>query len=251
MCLSKNFSSWDGLCPVVVLKLTNRCIRLILFSIGCQEAKGIYMSTRMESSRISTGHLLTVFRSMLLPGACLVPGGVLSLRGVYLVPGAYLVTGGCVWFGGVPGHGGHVWYGGVWCWGGIPRQVLPPMNRMTDRCKNITLAKISFRPVKCCDGWPFTSTKLLLQDIVCSILLFHKDIETLDGITHCSIFFMGGDSYYLLEVNYVLMVGHSVRVACFLCGNINIHLLDGDTAGIGIKCYVILKTPSKLLKGFV
>ena len=58
------------------------------------------------------------------------PGGVPCLRGVYLVPGVYLV------WGGVPGPGG------------VPGQVLPPVNRMTNRCKNITLAKTSFRPVK-------------------------------------------------------------------------------------------------------
>ena len=39
--------------------------------------------------------------------------------------------------GGVSGPGG----------GGVPGQVLPPVNRITDRCKNITLAKTSFRPV--------------------------------------------------------------------------------------------------------
>ena len=33
---------------------------------------------------------------------------------------------------------------------GVPGQVLPPVNRMTLRCKNITLAKTSFRPVINC-----------------------------------------------------------------------------------------------------
>ena len=45
------------------------------------------------------------------------------------------------WGGGVPGPGG------VYLVGGVPGQVLPPVNRMTNRCKNITLAKTSFRPV--------------------------------------------------------------------------------------------------------
>ena len=31
--------------------------------------------------------------------------------------------------------------------GGTPPKIPPPVNRMTDRCKNITLAKTSFRPV--------------------------------------------------------------------------------------------------------
>ena len=43
----------------------------------------------------------------------------------------YLVPGGC-----------------TWSRGGVPGQVPPPVNRMTNRCKNITLAKTSFRPVK-------------------------------------------------------------------------------------------------------
>ena len=57
--------------------------------------------------------------------ACTVPGGW-----VYLVPGGMcLVPGG----GGVPGPRG------------TPAQVLPPpVNRMTDRCKNITLPQTSF-----------------------------------------------------------------------------------------------------------
>ena len=45
--------------------------------------------------------------------------------------------------GGVPGVGGYLVWGvpGV---GGVPGQVLPPVNRMTDRCKNITLPQTSF-----------------------------------------------------------------------------------------------------------
>ena len=42
-----------------------------------------------------------------------------------------------VWRGGVPGLGG----------GYLVRYSPPPVNRMTNRCKNITLAKTSFRPV--------------------------------------------------------------------------------------------------------
>ena len=108
----------------------------------------------------------------------LVPGGVLSPRGACLVPGGCVWPGGHAWsrgaclVQGVSGPGaclvwggvwsrGHVWSGGrVWSWGcvsgpggclvlgGVPGQVLPPVNRMTHRCKNITLAKTSFRPVK-------------------------------------------------------------------------------------------------------
>ena len=61
--------------------------------------------------------------------------------GVYLVPGG--VPGSV---GGVPGPGeGCTWsQGGVPGPGGVPAQVLPPVNRMTDRCKNITLPQTSF-----------------------------------------------------------------------------------------------------------
>ena len=68
------------------------------------------------------------------------PGGCTWSQGVYLVWGVYLVTGGCtkhpgvyLVLGGVPGPGGTI------C-PGIP----PPVNRMTNRCKNITLPQTSF-----------------------------------------------------------------------------------------------------------
>ena len=46
--------------------------------------------------------------------------------------------------GGVPGLGGGS--ASVPC--GIPPPPPPPVNRMTDRCKNITLATTSLQPVK-------------------------------------------------------------------------------------------------------
>ena len=113
--------------------------------------------TRMHSSRMHTGQLVTVFQRLLLwggtcsqggyllpggwvvpaPGVYLVPGGVWS-GGVYLVPGGYLVRGVPGPEGGVPGPGR-----------GLVRYSPPPpwTEWMTDRCKNITLAKTSFRPV--------------------------------------------------------------------------------------------------------
>ena len=71
-----------------------------------------------------TAHLLTVPQHALawcICGGCTYPGGVPAggyLRGVYLP-------------GGVPSQG-------------VPVQVLPPVNSMTDRCKNITLPQTSF-----------------------------------------------------------------------------------------------------------
>ena len=57
----------------------------------------------------------------------------------------------CLLWGGVSDPGG-----GSPCQGGSGKEnppglgepLPPPVNRMTDRCKNITLAKTSFRPVK-------------------------------------------------------------------------------------------------------
>ena len=78
---------------------------------------------------------------------CLVWGGVYLVWGVYL-PGLE----GCTWsWGGVPGPGGTCLVPGGYLPGlGGPGQVLPPVNRMTNTCKNITLAKTSFRPVIKC-----------------------------------------------------------------------------------------------------
>ena len=67
-------------------------------------------------------------KGVYLPG----PGGVPTWsRGMYLVWGVYL-----------PGPGGVPAWSQGRAWSGTP-----PMNRMTHRCKNITLAKTSFRPV--------------------------------------------------------------------------------------------------------
>ena len=105
----------------------------------------------MHSSRMHPARLLPVSPSMHCS------------RGVGVVP----VLGGCTWSqgDGVPGPGGCTWSLGVylvgggvylvrwvctwsegctWSWGGVPAQVLPPVNRMTNRCKNITLPQTSF-----------------------------------------------------------------------------------------------------------
>ena len=100
-----------------------------------------------------TARLLTISQDAL-------PEGCICLGWVYLL-GVYLL-GGCTCPGGVPA--GRVYLpGGCTCWGvdllegwpaggvpawGVPAQVLPPVNRMTDRCKNITLPQTSFAGVK-------------------------------------------------------------------------------------------------------
>ena len=108
--------------------------------------------TRMHSSRMRTGRSLTVCWS-LLPGGGGLPGwgGSPLSRGeggspwsggrVSLVWGGSpcLVRGGspCLIRGGLPAWSGE---GGGW-------QSPPPVNRITDTCKNITLATTSLRPV--------------------------------------------------------------------------------------------------------
>ena len=86
-------------------------------------------------------------------------GGVLPAGGVSAWSGGFSLAGG----GGLPGPGGVVsaWsrgglhvQGGSPCpggspsWGGSPCPETPPVDRITDTCKNITLATISLRPVK-------------------------------------------------------------------------------------------------------
>ena len=81
-------------------------------------------------------------------------GGVPGSRGVYLVRGVPGAGRGVYLPGrgvrrGVPGPegctclGGHTCPGGCTCLG-VPAQVLPPVNRMTDRCKHITLPQTLF-----------------------------------------------------------------------------------------------------------
>ena len=72
------------------------------------------------------------------PGGCLVPWGCLHQGGAWSWGGA--------WSGGVPAPGGAC-FGGMW----YPActEADPPVNRMTDRCKNITFAT-SLRTVKIC-----------------------------------------------------------------------------------------------------
>ena len=133
----------------------------------------------MHSSRMRTGHSLTICCS-LLPGGVLPAGGVLlGPRRVCLVlggsawslgGGGFSLPGGSAWsregFSLVPGGGGlslpggfSLVPGGSPCWGGLPgpggvsawsrgcSPETPLVNRITHTCKNITLATTSLRPV--------------------------------------------------------------------------------------------------------
>ena len=92
-------------------------------------------------------------------GVCLVQGGS-AWSGGFSQPG----PGGSAWSGGVlpawegclpgpggfsqPGWGRSAWFrGGLPGPGGLPAWRTPPVNRITDTCKNITLATTSLRPV--------------------------------------------------------------------------------------------------------
>ena len=89
----------------------------------------------MHSSRMRTGRSLTICRSLLPRGACF-PGGCLLLGGV-CSQGGYLLP------------RGSASQGGLLPAGGIPActEADPPINRITDTSKNITLATTSLRPV--------------------------------------------------------------------------------------------------------
>ena len=110
----------------------------------------------MHSSRMRTGRSLTVCCSVL-------PGGVSLVRG-----GSAWSRGDSPWsWGGLPGPGGGLLGpGGVSLVPGGSALVPggfsgdpPPVNRITDTCKNITVATTSLRPVKMnnVDGQMFES----------------------------------------------------------------------------------------------
>ena len=108
----RNFISFHG--PEKGIILVNELIR--------EESTQRAEITRMHSSRMRTGRSLTVCRSLLPRGGCCLLGGCL--------PGE--VSPGGVCLGGLlpGGYPSMQW--------GRP----PPLNRITDACKNITLAQL-------------------------------------------------------------------------------------------------------------
>ena len=97
-------------------------------------------------------------RGCLLPGGvcswggwCLLLGGVCSQEGV--CSGGLSAPGGCLLPGVSAPEGGYALGGSLLLRGCLlgyhtPRADTPPVNRMTNRCKNITLATTPLRPVK-------------------------------------------------------------------------------------------------------
>ena len=92
----------------------------------------------LHSSRMRTARALTVSHSMLAGGGGCLPRGVSAPGGV-CSQGGLLPGGVCSWGGvsawGVSAPGGSA-LGGVCSRGGVR---YPPVNRITDACKNITL----------------------------------------------------------------------------------------------------------------
>ena len=134
----------------------------------------LVMIIRMHSSRMRTGHSLNVCQSLLLggevsaagggvcSGGCLLSGcvcsqgvsasgGMSALGGCLLLgdvcSGGCLLGGGCLLWGVSAPRGVSALVGGVCSWGmwvsqDALRQTPPPVNRITDACKNITLAQL-------------------------------------------------------------------------------------------------------------
>ena len=148
----------------------------LLFFEKRDENRSYYKdTTRIHSSRVRTARLLTASqhavgvpawgvylpgRGMYLPRGCTCLGGGVPARGCTCLGGVpafgctclgYLSRG-CTWLGGIPARGylpGVNLPRGVPARGDVPARgylpmYSPPVNRTTDRCKNITLPQTSF-----------------------------------------------------------------------------------------------------------
>ena len=133
-------------------------------------------------------------------GRCVWSWGVhLVQGGVNLVPGrVYLVLGGCLVLGGVWFRGGLLWsgtppvdrmtnQGGVWSRRVyLVRYSPPPVNRMTNRCKNITLPQTSFAGGKNKLAQS-TSLPLCSRSTVKMQIAIQTKRKTLDFKSECNI----------------------------------------------------------------
>ena len=107
----------------------------------------------------------------LLGGVCLLPGGL--LRGVSASGGW-----GCLLPGGCPLQRGPL-LGGVCSRGVVSQHALrqtPPVNRMTDRCKNITLATTSLRSVKKVNVYLLRVSNSCLSVVVEALNMIDTDV---------------------------------------------------------------------------
>ena len=107
---------------------------LVIIYSQISEIREIFEKTRLHSRRMHTAHLLTTSQHALCKRVSakggIYPGGCLP-RGC--LPRGYLPRG-------VSAQGGVCPGGGCLPGGCLPR--LPPVNRITDTCKNITLSQL-------------------------------------------------------------------------------------------------------------
>ena len=117
------------------LLFTSTVIEKLHFESCTKNNRNMYLKTRMHSSRMRTVRFCPY-----LPACTVQRGsatrGVSATRGCQLPRGGVCYQGGCLLPGGPEG-----------C---IPActEADPPVNRMTDRCKNITLPQTSFAGCK-------------------------------------------------------------------------------------------------------
>ena len=124
-----------------------RTARLLPVSPGMHCSRGVYLVLGGVTAQVlpprSQGVGVCLIWGCLLPGGCLLLGGVCS-QGV----GVCLIRGVCSQ--GVSDLGCVSDLGGVCSRGVVSQHALrqtPPPDRITDACKNITLATTSLRPV--------------------------------------------------------------------------------------------------------
>ena len=134
-----------------------------------------------------TARVLTLSPSMLCVGgfASGLGGCTWSFGGNLVLGGCLLQGGVCTWSGGVsaPGPGGVCSRSqGRGCLLQVPRgcQVLPPVNRMTNRCKNITLSQTSLAG----------GNKVKLCYILTSLIGL-GEVEKSELVLHHKFFFIG------------------------------------------------------------
>ena len=149
-------------------------------------------------------------------GGCLLPGGVSALGGVcsrgcvcvcsrqcvcvcswevsalggVCSGGGVCSSGGVCSVGGVCSEGSLLW--GVSAPGGVVsqhalRRTPPPVKRMTDRCKNITLATTSLRPVKITMIYYHSKKRIIRGIVFCHLIPMIDDSSLYPIRPHCDM----------------------------------------------------------------
>ena len=188
----------------------------------------------MHSGRMHTGRSLTVCRS-LPPGGGLLPGGEgICSQGEGVCSGGVSAPGGSGLGGcllpegcllpGVSAQG----RGGVYSWGESQHALrqTPPVNRMTDTCKNITLATTSLRPVmranllrKCRRFITIQEMKVFFRQLISLLLLKRFNIRAVYTciktyqVSQCKCF----DRLELYLCPFKCIIYGSVAYCCMGC----------------------------------